>query len=168
MAVRNILTYPNPLLVLRTREVTSTVDYQLILDMYDTLDAEPNGAALSANQVGINLRMFVVNRAICEQLGGERIFINPKITWHGEDKTRETEGCLSFPKILVEVNRWTELDIEYLNSSLKKKKMYVEGFHSRMFQHEIDHLDGKTFVDNYDFRKRQQISLMIKQGRSNA
>lgn len=100
---------------------------------------ENNGIGLSAPQVGVNKRLFIMgnkdNLIIC---------INPKIL-NGEGSIRDTEGCLSFPDLWLHVNRYEKIQVTYQNILGEIIEKTLDGIMSRVFQHEYDHLDGICF-----------------------
>jgi peptide deformylase len=73
--------------------------------------------------------------------------VNPKITWHSKTKNLDFEGCLSFTDARGQVPRWSEIAVEYMNEKGQKVKERCGSFLARVFQHEIDHLDGLVYVD---------------------
>lgn len=102
---------------------------------------EHDGAGLSANQVGLDVRAFVTNQL------GEYIICNP--SWKPAGKLVEVEeACLSFSDQTVKTQRYERIAAKYQNYRGKKKKMTLEGFAAQVFQHESDHLSGVLFIDN--------------------
>jgi peptide deformylase len=107
-----------------------------------------NGVGLSANQIGISERFFVGE--IPDSQGKPKFYaiFNPKITKVSKKKTEtQEEGCLSVPEIWGPVERYSEVVLEGQDSTGKKVKIKAWGLLARMFQHEVDHLDGKLFID---------------------
>jgi peptide deformylase len=106
---------------------------------------ERNGIGLSANQVGVRKRIFVMDTS---NSGSRRnVFINPVITdFKNEDRFRE--GCLSFPDIFAFVKRPTEITISALNENGEETIMHLSGIEAICFQHELDHLNGIQFIDH--------------------
>lgn len=114
---------------------------ELILKMKLAMD-EANGIGLSANQIGINLKVFIAKP--------EKKFyvvINPEINKISEKNVAMEEGCLSVPEIYGEVIRPERIIVSGFNESGKKIKFKIGGLLARVFQHEIDHLNGALFVD---------------------
>jgi len=101
------------------------------------------GIGLSANQVGLDIRMAVV------QLRNSNPFImlNPRMTEHGGQKSKSYEGCLSVPNFFSYVPRYEVITVEYEDVRGKTQSMYATGNLAYCMQHEIDHLDGKLFID---------------------
>jgi len=108
---------------------------------------ESDGVGLSANQVGINKRMFVAQ--IPDENGKPMFYavINPEITKRYPEKVEMNEGCLSIPGTYGPVERAERVILEGENLEGKKVKIKAWGFLARVFQHEVDHLNGKLFVD---------------------
>lgn len=141
--------------------------------MEDTLLEVDHGAALAANQIGIKLRMFAVNQLMTAKSDDltvraiPPIVINPVILEHSKEKIIDTEGCLSFPNFSMKLPRWKDVKVKYetiLHWGGPQPRVHetveatYSGFWARMFQHEIDHLDGKLFVDMLPIGKRLQIA----------
>ena len=142
LAVYQIVTYPEPVLREKAKEITKITPniQRLIENMADTMYAS-GGIGLAAPQIGISKRAVVVD------LGdGLIVLINPEIT-KSEGRERGKEGCLSFPDIWGEVERAVSVKVRGFN--LKGEEVFIsaEGFLARAFQHEIDHLDGIVFID---------------------
>lgn len=100
------------------------------------------GIGLSANQVNLPWRMFIV-----EYNNKLSAFFNPEITKVSEKKTTMEEGCLSIPKIFIPVERFERVTLEAVDQNGKKVKVKAVGVLARIFQHEIDHLNGKLITD---------------------
>ncbi|GAA0549928.1 peptide deformylase [Rhizomicrobium palustre] len=160
MAIREILTAPDP----RLKEVAKDVSKvdgaikTLAADMLDTMyDAE--GIGLAATQIGVALRVVVIDVA---QKDGEKnpmVFINPKIVWESDEVANFQEGCLSVPDIWDEVERPVAVKAEYLDLDGKKQVLEADGLLADCLQHEIDHLNGTLFIDHLSRLKR---SMAIK------
>lgn len=112
----------------------------LLDNMADTM-YEEHGVGLAAPQVGVSVRVVVIDTG-----DGLMEIINPEIT-KVEGTACDTEGCLSIPGILGEVERAAKITVEFLDRKGKKKRIVAEGLLARAFQHEIDHLDGILFID---------------------
>jgi len=104
---------------------------------------ELGGIGLSANQVGLNLSVFI--------MGNEEArldIFNPTITGESKEKSNFNEGCLSFPGITLDIKRPISIEVEYFNNKGEKIETYLTGLTARIFQHEYDHMLGKTFKDH--------------------
>lgn len=139
-----IYTYGNPILRRKVQKV-KTVDRKIrkyIDDMFSTMENnKPQGIGLAANQVGIPLAFFVYK--IEEDKG---IIINPEILEGKGDSTYE-EGCLSVPGVYAHVHRPEIIVVRFYDINGKAHKEEVSGLKARVFQHEIDHLNGVLFTD---------------------
>ena len=141
---RKILTYPNDIeiLSLKSQEVTDLKDEafkQLIQDLKDTLQEDPTGVGLSAIQIGVPLRVCIIN------YGKEIIMINPIITWRRSGSSgikKFREGCLSAPGKYIEVERAQKVTCQYINENGEKEEISEGGWMSAIIQHELDHLEG--------------------------
>ena len=107
--------------------------------MHNTME-KADGLGLSANQVSIGIRMFTMR--------SQRTFINPKIVEKSENFTLTEEGCLSFPNLFFTVQRPDWVVVEWYDENLKKTVDKFEDIWAKCIQHEIDHLDGKLFIDH--------------------
>jgi len=149
--IRPILFLPEPILRRKAHKVEK-IDSDLktlITDMIETMRVAP-GVGLAAPQVGVPSRVIVV------EFGDENdeeapkklyTLINPEITFPSEEKVSGIEGCLSVPGLLGEVERYTKAVVRGKNRQGKPVKVTAEGWLARIFQHEIDHLDGILYPD---------------------
>jgi len=142
-----IVRYPHPTLR-HTSKPIKRVDADLIRivrEMFDTMYAS-RGIGLAANQVGLPLRLFVVNLSAEEGEGAEHVLINPVIT-KPKGNEEDEEGCLSFPGMFGPVVRSKSVTINAYNLKGKEIRARLTGMLARVIQHENDHLDGVLFVD---------------------
>jgi peptide deformylase len=154
MAIREIITNPNPVLRRKARPVSEYGEdlQRLIDDMVETIHQEP-GVGLAATQVNISQRVIVV------EYGDENddvdetnppklyILINPEITRFSEQKEISTEGCLSVPSLVGDVERSLEVTVRGKSRRGQPVKIKAKGWLARIFQHEVNHLDGFLFID---------------------
>ncbi len=151
MALRQIVALPEPVLRRKARKVTDFgSDLQtLIDDMVDTMRDAP-GVGLAATQVGESLRVIVV------EFGDEKneetppklyVVINPEIARSSEDELSGVEGCLSVPGFAGEVERSVSVTVKGQNRQGHTHRIKAEGWLARIFQHEIDHINGILFID---------------------
>lgn len=164
--------------VLRKEAVEVGADYPdlptLAENMYLTME-KANGVGLAAPQVGLALRMFVVDgNGLAEDYpecqGVRRCMINPEIVEQSEESNVKEEGCLSIPGIYESVKRPNWIVINYLDENLEEHEERFEGFAARMVLHENDHLDGKMFVDHVSPLRKQFIKsklTAIAKGKAN-
>ncbi len=152
MAVREIVTLPDPVLRRKAHKVT-TIDKDLrtlIDDMVETMREAP-GVGLAAPQVGLSIRVIVVEHAETEEEDAPlKLFavVNPEFVEVSTDEmVTGIEGCLSIPRLVGEVERYQRVVVKGLNRNGKPIKIKAEGWLARVFQHEIDHLDGVLFTD---------------------
>jgi peptide deformylase len=159
MAVLTVRRYGDPMLrrkAVAVETVTAEVR-RLVDDMIDTMYDEV-GIGLAAPQVGMSLRLLVVGD---EEGRGAQALVNPAITAQGGTVTAE-EGCLSLPGIFAQVTRseWVTLEAQDLDG--RPITMTARGLRARVFQHEIDHLDGVLFIDRLEPMVRDRIKRRIK------
>ena len=161
MAILKIVKYGDPVLRKKTAPITEINDdiIQLSQDMLETMYAAP-GVGLAGPQVGVSLQICVID-IVPEGNRNPIVLINPKVL-SGENKVELEEGCLSFPKIYEKVRRWDKVRVEYTDLKGNLKEVEVEGFLAKAFQHEIDHLNGKVFIDYLPDWKRKLVEKEIR------
>ncbi len=161
MAVLPIRTFGDPVLRERCREVAA-IDAgveRLIRDLVDSLP-RPGGAGLSANQIGVVKRVFVYDNE-----GEIEACINPRIISISEEVEEDMEGCLSLPGAVMPVKRQVSLDLEYTDLEGETKRVHAEGWTARVFQHEVDHLDGKLILELTDRESRvEALQFLLGEG----
>lgn len=160
MAVHEILALPDPLLREKARSVTRFDDElkRLIDDMFETMYAAP-GIGLAAPQIGRNLRLFVYDLQEGEGAPRHRgVMVNPEFVSKEGEQTDE-EGCLSVEDYRAKVTRAQRVVVRGLDSDGAPITLEGESLMARMLQHEIDHLEGRLFVDRLSPLKR---SLYLK------
>jgi peptide deformylase len=156
MPLRTIVTLPEPVLRRKARSVTKfDKDLQtLIDDMIETMRGAP-GVGLAAPQVGISTRLLVVEyyeneeaeKAEDETKKKVWVLANPEIVKASPEKVMGVEGCLSVPNLVGEVERHQAVQIKALNRHGQSMRVKASGWLARIFQHEIDHLNGVVFTD---------------------
>lgn len=150
-AGEKILTYPHPRLSVPTEPVVRGENITPMTKRLVELLAKEGGAGLAANQAGYNKSLFILRD------GGDFIvYINPKIVYLG-DPASHLEGCLSFPGVQVRTKRYMRVTVEYDTLDLVKRESTLEGFNAIVIQHEMEHLEGKTFIDKLTPLKRDII-----------
>jgi peptide deformylase len=179
MAILPILTYPDP----RLREVSKSIEsvtpeiQKLVADMLETM-YKANGIGLAAPQVSQLVRLLVIDlrrppgpdeedsplTELEQKVAFPLVLINPVIT-KGQGKTSYEEGCLSVPGYYEEVNRYDWVQVEALDRNGQKITIETDGLLAICIQHEMDHLEGKLFIDRLSFVKSSKIKNKIqKQG----
>jgi peptide deformylase len=138
-------------------EITEEIK-KLIQNMFITM-YNSNGVGLSANQVGVPLRIFVMDTSESGQR--RRCFINPEIVV-GTGSVKWKEGCLSFPKIFAMVERSDKVTVSALDEDGNLFTLYLDGLDAICFQHELDHLNGITFYDHLSPMKQNMLKKKIK------
>lgn len=118
----------------------------LVKFMYDN-----NGIGLSANQVGYPYQIFAMRGSPENYVG-----INPRIVEHSEDYTTLQEGCLSYPKLIVKVKRYSWVSVRMFGPDGSAKTHRFEGISSHVVQHEMAHLEGRTFFDDCNFIAKEK------------
>jgi peptide deformylase len=168
MAVLEILEFPDPRLRTKATPVAQVTDAtrRLIADMLETMYDAP-GIGLAATQVNVHERLLVID--ISEKRNQPLVFINPEITVLDPDLGEYDEGCLSVPGFYETVSRPSRIEITALDSNGKSFTRELDGLLAICLQHEIDHLQGKLFVDYLSPLKRQRIRKKLeKQQRQKA
>lgn len=157
--------------VLRKESADIEKDYpnlkELLANMFETME-EANGVGLAAPQIGLNIRVVVIDLDVLsedfpEYKGFKKGFINPHIIEYDETNTESLEeGCLSLPGIQEKVTRPTRIHVQYLDEELNEHDEWVEGYLARVMQHEFDHLDAKMFIDRISPLRKQLIKSKLK------
>ena len=152
MALRDMVKIPDKILRRKAHKVMNfDRDFQLLVeDMIQTMRAEP-GVGLAAPQVNVSLQLVVVEYPENDQVqdAKHRLYViaNPEITEKSNETEIGIEGCLSVPDLVGEVERATKIIVKGVNRFGKKQKIVAHGWLARIFQHEIDHVNGVLFVD---------------------
>ena len=170
MALLPILEFPDP----RLRTVAAPVDparitsaefQKLLDDMFETMYEAP-GIGLAASQVDVHQRFMVMD--ISEEHDQPRVFINPEITARDGEQVYQ-EGCLSVPGIFADVTRANEITVKAIGRDGATFELSTDGLLAVCIQHEMDHLDGKLFVDYLSPLKREMVrKKLAKQKRQAA
>lgn len=137
---------------------------QLLADMEETCLAV-RGVGLAANQIGLDLRLAVIllpNPDDEEAPPTRYVLINPVILSKRSEKIEE-EGCLSLPGLWAEVKRFSDITVRYTDENGQEQVKRVRGLLAKAFQHEVDHLDGKLFIDLVDPKLKPEVKKAIKQ-----
>ena len=144
----NVLKDGDPILRIKSIPTLITDEVRdLVSNMKETMLAE-NGIGLSAPQVGVNLRVIVIQLMSAGKLVGPvQEMINPVITNYSDDTMEYEEGCLSIPGEYIRINRPRSIHVKFQTLSGKYKKWFLKGLEARIVQHEIDHLDGVLMTD---------------------
>ena len=163
MAQLAILEYPDPRLRTRAAPVTrfDAALKQQIADMFETMYAAP-GIGLAATQVDWHHQLIVID--VSEEKNQPFVLINPQILSR-EGKGSGEEGCLSVPGIFADVTRADRITVKFLDRAGKACELDVDGLLAVCIQHEMDHLDGKLFVDYLSEMKRQRIRKKLDKER---
>jgi peptide deformylase len=151
MALREIISVPNPNLRRKARPVTDFGPelQQLIDDMVDTMREAP-GVGLAAPQVNVSLRVIVVEYGEEEdEQAPPRLYavVNPEITRPSAETVHGTEGCLSIPGVVGDVERHAAVIVKGFSRRGQPVRLKAQGWLARIFQHEVDHLNGVLFTD---------------------
>jgi peptide deformylase len=163
MAIREILTVPNPVLKQVSQPVAAVDDAlrALMDDMLETMYDAP-GIGLAAIQIGEPRRVIVMDLARDDEPKAPRYFVNPEIVWSSEESLGYEEGCLSVPEYFDEVQRPSKVKLRYLNYQGEPVEEEAEGLYAVCIQHEMDHLDGVLFIDHLSRLKREQAVKKVK------
>ena len=157
MAVFKLLESDNPILKVKLEDCNPELNRQEIKDNLIETMQHYEGIGLSANQVGVMERVFVMyNHVETKQIIA---CFNPKIIKEGEEKVLIDEGCLSFPGLWVKVNRPETIEVEYEDENGEKVQRELYGLQSRIFQHEYDHMEGSNFTEKVS---KLKLDMAIK------
>ena len=157
MAVFKLLESDNPILKVKLEDFNPELNRQEIKDNLIETMQHYEGIGLSANQIGVMERVFVMyNHVETKQIIA---CFNPKIIKEGEEKVLIDEGCLSFPGLWVKVNRPETIEVEYEDENGEKVQRELYGLQSRIFQHEYDHMEGSNFTEKVS---KLKLDMAIK------
>ncbi len=148
-----IKNYPNPVLKRKSEEVKEITPEikELASDMMETMKSR-EGVGIAAPQVGLLKRLIVV-----QMEKGPEAFVNPEIIRKSKEQETMEEGCLCLPGLFLKIKRAKEAEIEALDINGNKIRMKIKGFPARIFQHEVDHLDGILIIDKVGFWQRLRL-----------
>ncbi len=165
MAKLTILEYPNPRLRIKAQPVEVVDDSirKLVDDMFETME-DAQGIGLAASQVDVHKRIIVMD--ISEKRNEPRVFINPEIEVLQPGSVPYDEGCLSVPGFYESVERPSHVMIRALDANGDTFEEEAKGLLAVCIQHEIDHLEGKLFVDYLSPLKRERIRKKLKKQRA--
>jgi peptide deformylase len=162
-----IYLYGNPILKLKGKEINKDYPnlHELIRNMWETMYFA-NGVGLAAPQIGLSIRLFVVDsiqyyEKSDSDKGIKKVFINPVILEEYGVEWPFEEGCLSIPKINAEVERNTHLKIKYLDESFKEHTEVYDEMNARIIQHEYDHIEGILFIDKIKPMRKQILQKKL-------
>lgn len=158
MAILDLVFYPDPILSTPTQKVTQFDDAlkKMVDDMWETHYAQKNCAALAANQLGLPWAITVID--FSEEKNNPLCLINPEIIEQSEQTTHTNEGCMSLPgKVHASVKRAATIRVQYQDLTGETHTLDADDFLSKCIQHEIDHLNGLTYLDRLPTLKRQMV-----------
>ena len=161
MALLNVLCYPDPRLHKVAKPVAQVDEriQKIVADMAQTMYDAP-GVGLAATQVDIHERIVVID--VSDEQNDLKVFINPEIIWASAEKKSWSEGCLSVPDFYDEVERPAQIRVRALDLNGKEFEVEADGLLAVCLQHELDHLQGKVFVEYLSLLKRTRISQKLK------
>ncbi|MFL9583242.1 peptide deformylase [Stenotrophomonas sp. AB1(2024)] len=166
MAILPILEFPDPRLrtkaaLIDAAEVTTPAFQELIDNMFQTMYEAP-GIGLAASQVDVHKRFMVID--VSEEKDTPRVFINPEIV-ASEGGQVYQEGCLSVPGIFADVTRADTITVRFLDRQGVAQELSTDGLLAVCVQHEMDHLDGKLFIDYLSPLKREMVRKKLAKSR---
>jgi len=158
MSKKKIVIEPDPILRKKSKSLEKVDDElrRLLDDMLETMYSAP-GIGLAAVQIGILKRLIVIDISKEKEKKNPLFLINPEIISKSKNTSIHEEGCLSLPGHFAEIERPSECQIKYIGYDGKKKEIKANGLLSTCIQHEIDHLDGKLFIDYLSKLKKDII-----------
>ena len=164
MAIRKILKFPNQDLRIKAKPV-ETFDEKLKTltdDMFETMHSV-DGIGLAATQIGVAKQVAVID--ISPEKNEPLVIVNPAIQILDPSKTEDyDEGCLSVPGFFEKISRPSDIKLTYQDLNGKKQEIKPEGLLTKVVQHELDHLNGRLFVDHISELKRRRIrNKIVKQ-----
>ncbi|MDO8424871.1 MAG: peptide deformylase [bacterium] len=158
MAIREIIKYPNPILKKKSKEV-ERIDEEvkkLAEDMIETLQ-NSQGVGLAAPQINVPKRIIAV-----QMKEGPKVFLNPEVVKKSRETEIREEGCLCLPGVYLKVKRAKSVEIAAQDLEGKKINIKADGLAARVFQHEIDHLNGILILDKIPFLQKLKLRSKLK------
>ena len=164
MALLNILQFPDPRLHKVAKPVQAVDERirKLVRDMAQTMYDAP-GIGLAATQVDVHERVIVMD--LSDEQNNLLVLINPEIVWTSQESQSYEEGCLSVPGVYDEVKRAAEIRVKALDQNGQPLEIEADGLLAVCIQHEIDHLNGKVFVERLSSLKQSRIRTKIQKQR---
>lgn len=161
--IKEIIKYPNKILRQKSKEIKEINDEikNLAQDMLDT-HKQARGVGLAAPQIGILKRIIIVQFP-----DGPKVFLNPEIIKKSREAEVGEEGCLCFPGIYLRIKRSRKIEMKALDIDGKEIQLSAEGLRARIFQHEIDHLQGILILDKIPLLQKIKLKLKLKINVSN-
>jgi peptide deformylase len=166
---RPIYYYGHPVLRVKAKLIAKIDEeiIQLANDMIETM-IHYNGIGLAAPQIGVSLRIFVIREEILNpdgnySLGPNEVIINPVLSSPSKETETMLEGCLSLPKLHVEVSRPKKITVRYQNLKGEYLEETLDTFRGRMMMHENDHLNGVLTIDRMDPKERKKIDPFLRE-----
>ena len=158
MSIKPLVILPDPLLRMVSKPVERVDEdlRRLADDMLETMYDAP-GIGLAAIQVGVPLRMLVIDLSREDEPAQPQLFINPEIVARSDASSVYEEGCLSIPDYYAEVERPATVRVSHLDRDGKQREIDADGLLATCLQHEIDHLDGVLFIDRISRLKRDMV-----------
>ena len=168
MTVRTILTEPNKILrqISQPVEKVDDEERELMKDMLETMYSL-KGIGLAAIQIGVPKRIIVLDISKEENNKNPMYFVNPIVKNKNKQLATYEEGCLSVPGQFAEIDRPSECDVEYLDYNGTKQFLHATGLLATCIQHEIDHCDGKLFIDYLSKLKKSIIIKKLSKQKNN-
>jgi len=166
MALLPVITAPDPRLKIKAKPVAQVDDEirRLMDDMLETMYAAP-GIGLAAPQVGVALRILVVDVAKKDETPAPLRIVNPEIVWASEETVACEEGCLSLPEHFADVERPERIRLRFLDHQNEIREIEADGLLAVCLQHEMDHLEGVLFVDHISSLKRSIILRKLQKAK---
>ncbi|WP_455477096.1 peptide deformylase [Bartonella sp. B41] len=163
MSIKPLVTLPDPILreVSKPIELIDSAIKKFADDMFDTM-YDARGIGLAAIQVGIPIRMLVIDIPEENSPRNPLVVINPEILWISDEPGLYNEGCLSIPGYYAQVERPKCLRIRYRNYEGEQKEIEADNLLATCLQHEIDHLNGRLFIDHISKTKRDMVIRKFK------
>jgi peptide deformylase len=163
MTLRPIILHPDPRLKTLCKPVAGVDDdlRRLADDMLETMYEAP-GIGLAAPQVGVMARLLVMDCVKGQGTPDPRVLINPEVVWKSEDFNVYEEGCLSLPDLYADVDRPATIEVTWTGLDGRAQRERFEGLWATCVQHEIDHLNGKLFIDYLGPIKRQMFTRKME------
>jgi peptide deformylase len=157
MALRHVRQYPDPVLRVPTDDVVEFDDeLQALVERMTSIMSDAHGIGLAAPQLGLRLRLFTFQ----PEDGPAEAVVNPRITWKSDETDVDIEGCLSLgDRVRVPVRRAVAIKVEAKTAAGEDRSWDLDDYYARVFQHEMDHLDGVLMIDRVDDAEARSAAM---------
>lgn len=160
----NLVRYDDQVLRHSSGEVFNFTGINQVVDQLFTELKKSKAVGIAAPQLGVSLRVIIVDPSGGTDPTEKLVMVNPRITYKSENKEVSREGCLSLPDVQLEIERHSEIEVSFFDLNGTRQTIRLNGFKSFICQHEIDHLNGILILDKVNRHSRRAALAILKKG----